>query len=87
MQCRSHCGACCTAPSISSPTPKHPHGKAAGLPCLHLMDDLRCELFGQASRPAVCGGLQPSMEMCGENREQAMFYLTQLEVATAPHIV
>ncbi|MCB5195451.1 YkgJ family cysteine cluster protein [Deefgea salmonis] len=84
MQCRAYCGACCIAPSISSPTPKHPQGKAAGEACLHLLADFRCELFGLESRPAVCAGLQPSLEMCGENTPQAMFYLTQLEIATAP---
>jgi hypothetical protein len=28
--------------------------------------------------------LQPSAEMCGETREQAMHWLTTLELATAP---
>ncbi|HLV28200.1 MAG TPA: YkgJ family cysteine cluster protein, partial [Burkholderiaceae bacterium] len=29
MDCRPHCGACCTAPSISSPIPGMPQGKPA----------------------------------------------------------
>jgi len=38
----------------------------------------------QPERPAVCGGLQPSSEMCGDSREQAMRWLDELERATAP---
>ncbi|MGU7695722.1 YkgJ family cysteine cluster protein, partial [Escherichia coli] len=29
MECRPDCGACCTAPSISSPIPGMPDGKPA----------------------------------------------------------
>jgi len=74
--CRPGCGACCIAPSIST------LGKPAGMPCPHLTDDLRCALFGCPERPACCGGLQPSTEMCGDNREQALAFLAALEVAT-----
>jgi len=80
--CRPHCGACCTAPSISSALPGLPHGKAAGVPCPHLDDTLRCRLFGQPERPAVCGSLQPSQEMCGPDQAHAMFWLSALEQAT-----
>jgi hypothetical protein len=82
MNCRPGCAACCTAPSISSPMPGLPHGKPAGMPCPHLDDDLRCKLFGLPERPAVCGSLQPHAEMCGGSREQAMTWLTALELAT-----
>lgn len=61
-----------------------PQGKPAGVPCVQLDEDLRCRIFGQPQRPAVCGGLQPSPEMCGPDRGQAMLWLTQLEQATAP---
>jgi len=84
MNCRPACAACCTAPSISTPMPGLPQGKPAGLPCPHLDAELRCRLFGLPERPAVCGSLQPSAEMCGDNREQAMLWLGQLEGATAP---
>lgn len=84
MSCRPGCAACCIAPSISSPMPGLPNGKPAGMPCPHLDADLRCRLFGQPERPAVCGSLPPSHEMCGETREQALLYLLQLEQATAP---
>jgi uncharacterized protein len=84
LSCRPGCAACCIAPSISSPLPGLLHGKPAGLPCPHLDADLRCRLFGRPERPAVCGSLSPSAEMCGETREQAMFYLETLEQATQP---
>lgn len=84
MNCRPSCAACCIAPSITSPLPGMPHGKPAGVPCVQLDDELRCKVFGQPQRPAFCGGLQPSAEMCGESREQAMLWLTRLEQATKP---
>lgn len=82
--CRSGCGACCIAPSISSPMPKMPHGKKAGERCLHLLPDLRCELFGLPERPAVCVSLRPEPMMCGRTREEAMSFLMALELATSP---
>ena len=86
LSCRPGCAACCIAPSISSPMPGLPNGKPAGLPCLHLDAEWRCRLFGQPERPAVCGSLAPSREMCGETREQAMVYLQRLEQATTPSL-
>ena len=82
MNCRPGCAACCIAPSISSPLPGLSHGKPAGVACPHLDAELRCRLFGQPERPAVCGSLQPSAEMCGDTREQALRWLTDLEMAT-----
>jgi Fe-S-cluster containining protein len=84
MDCRPDCGACCTAPSISSPIPGMPNGKPAGVRCIQLMADQRCAIFGQPGRPACCGGLQPSTEMCGSTRGAAMVWLDRLEAATAP---
>ncbi|MDO9449176.1 MAG: YkgJ family cysteine cluster protein [Rugosibacter sp.] len=78
MDCRPGCGACCIVPSISS------LNKPANVPCQHLTADYRCVIFGLPLRPACCGGLQPSFEMCGDTREAALIWLTQLEVATAP---
>jgi hypothetical protein len=82
--CRVGCGACCIAPSISSPMPGLPNGKPAGMPCPHLDEALRCRLFGRPERPAVCGSLQPSAEMCGSTREHALHFLQRLEQATQP---
>ncbi|MBS1199191.1 MAG: hypothetical protein H6R18_2976 [Proteobacteria bacterium] len=78
MDCRPYCGACCIAPSISS------LNKPAGEACRHLDAELRCAIFGQPQRPACCGGLQPSPEMCGESRAQALHWLANLEAATRP---
>lgn len=64
-----------------------PQGKPAGVRCLHLTDDQRCDLFGDPRRPVVCGTLQPRIEMCGDNREQALIYLTRLERMTQPDVV
>ena len=36
MECRIGCGACCIAPSISSPIPGMPDGKPAGVRCVQL---------------------------------------------------
>ena len=61
-----------------------PQGKPAGVRCVQLDDAERCRIFGQADRPAVCGQLMPSAEMCGSDRGQAMQWLAQLEAATRP---
>lgn len=61
-----------------------PDGKPAGVPCVQLDADMRCRLFGRPERPAFCGGLQPSREMCGASRAQAMLWLDQLEALTRP---
>ena len=84
MDCRRHCGACCTAPSISSPIPGMPQGKPAGVRCVQLDDNDRCQLFGDPRRPRVCASLQPNLTMCGSSREEAMRILTALEISTAP---
>ena len=59
-----------------------PAGKPAGVRCIQLLPDNGCAIFGQAERPACCGGLQPSEEMCGTSREQALQWLDRLERAT-----
>lgn len=61
-----------------------PNGKPAGVPCVQLDEELRCKVFGQPQRPAFCGGLQPSAEMCGDSRAEAMVWLSRLERATQP---
>ncbi|RBJ41140.1 YkgJ family cysteine cluster protein, partial [Xanthomonas oryzae pv. oryzae] len=45
---------------------------------------LGCRLFGSPLRPAVCGNLRPSLEMCGTSRKQALSMLAALERATQP---
>ncbi|PZQ15417.1 MAG: zinc/iron-chelating domain-containing protein [Rhodanobacter denitrificans] len=84
MDCRAGCGACCIAPSISSPIPGMPHGKPAGVRCIQLTADNRCAIFGRPERPAVCSRLRPSASMCGTDTTQALAYLQALDVATRP---
>lgn len=84
MECRIGCGACCIAPSISSPIPGMPQGKPAGVRCIQLSPDNRCLLFGRPERPSVCQRLQPSLEMCRETAAEALQFLTTLELATRP---
>lgn len=82
MDCRLGCGACCIAPSISSPIPGMPEGKPAGVRCVQLTHDNRCRIYHQ--RPAVCKRLRPSREMCGATTEDALRYLAILEHKTKP---
>lgn len=84
MDCRVGCGACCIAPSISSPLPGMPAGKPAGVRCIQLTDDNRCQIFGQPERPAICVRLRPTEEMCGTSASEAFIYLTDLEILTRP---
>ena len=84
MECRPDCGACCIAPSISSPIPGMPQGKPANTRCVQLADDFKCKIFTSPLRPKVCSGLQPSREMCFSHRDDAITYLIALESATAP---
>lgn len=82
MECRVGCGACCVAPSISTPIPGMPEGKPAGVRCVQLTEENRCRLFGSPERPAVCSSLRPSEEMCGHDAEQAYANLIRLERLT-----
>lgn len=84
MDCRPGCGACCIAPSITSPIPGMAGGKPAGVACLHLRPDMSCAIFGRADRPAFCAGLKPAPDMCGQTRDQAIAWLDRLEAATRP---
>ena len=86
LACRLGCGACCTAPSISSTIPGMPNGKPAGVRCIQLDDTNKCLIFGAPERPAVCGSLQPSVEMCGGSQVHAMLFLSELERLTAATI-
>jgi hypothetical protein len=87
MECRAGCGACCIAPSISSPIPGMPDGKPAGVRCVQLTDDYRCAIFGKPERPEVCRRLRPSPSMCCANRDEAMAMLAALERATHPNAI
>ncbi len=82
MNCRIGCGACCIAPSISSPIPGMPQGKPAGVRCIQLTEDNKCKLFGDDRRPRVCKSLTPSLEMCGTDESHAFDYWKTLESLT-----
>ena len=84
LQCRPRCGACCIAPSITSPIPGMPQGKPAGVPCVQLDEDYRCRIFADPARPAVCAGLAPASDMCGHDHQHALQWLSTLENATRP---
>jgi hypothetical protein len=84
MNCRPGCGACCIAPSISSPIPGMPFGKPAGVRCAQLTAENQCLLFGLPERPSVCVSLRPSHEMCGGGSGEAMAWLAAMERATSP---
>jgi hypothetical protein len=82
MQCRTDCGACCIAISIHQPFYGMPNGKPAGVPCVHLSSAMRCGVFGDKRRPALCAAFMPEAQYCGENREQALVHLALLEIQT-----
>jgi len=63
-----------------------PQGKPAGVRCIQLDNENRCRLFGRPERPAVCADLQPSPEMCGDDRAQALRWLGHLENITRPDL-
>lgn len=83
MDCRKGCGACCIAPSISSPIPGMPAGKPAGQRCVQLDLNNLCSLFGRPERPAVCSAFGADPEVCGDTREEAILLLGWWEQATA----
>lgn len=89
MECRKNCGACCIAPSISSKIPgmdmtfdtrtNKKVGKPAGVRCIHLTEDFRCAIFTHPDRPEVCDRFKAEPEICGENRQEALTILFDLE--------
>ncbi|RXJ73587.1 hypothetical protein CS022_08790 [Veronia nyctiphanis] len=82
VECRLGCGACCIAPSISSPIPGMPDGKPAGVRCVQLNEKNLCNLFGKPERPEVCGQFKPDTAICGQSNRAAMASLTELEILT-----
>jgi uncharacterized protein len=84
MDCRIGCGACCIAPSISSPLPGMSNGKPAGVRCVNLSQEGRCQVWGTPEYPEVCRRFRPDAAVCGETREEALTLLAALEQATRP---
>ncbi|MTI12919.1 YkgJ family cysteine cluster protein [Sansalvadorimonas verongulae] len=83
MGCRPGCGACCIAPSISSPIPGMPDGKPAGVRCVQLDERNLCKLFGQPGRPAVCSAFDADLLTCGNSEDEAMLLIQDLEQMTS----
>jgi uncharacterized protein len=84
VECRAGCGACCIAPSIARPFYGMPGGKPAGVPCVHLAENMSCELFGDPRRPALCDAFIAEPAVCGNSREAALVNITELEKRSEP---
>lgn len=84
MDCRIGCGACCIAPSISSPLPGMPYGKPAGVRCVNLDAENRCRVWGTPDYPEVCRGFRPMKDVCGQTRDEALALIAALEKRTEP---
>ncbi len=82
VECRLGCGACCIAPSISSPIPGMPQGKPAGVRCVQLSDENLCLIFGRADRPDVCSDFKATADVCGGSNDEALWIITSLETQT-----
>lgn len=80
--CRQGCGACCIAPSISSPIPGMPHGKPSGTQCIHLTEDMLCGIYNSPLRPAVCSNFSFDPLVCGRDKLEAIEIFTKLETST-----
>ena len=78
MDCRENCGACCIALSISSPIPGMPDGKEAGVRCIHLREDYKCDIYYRKDYPKVCSGFNAEKEFCGSSQKEAMKILGSL---------
>lgn len=85
LQCRPQCGACCIAPSIVNPIPGMPEGKPAGVKCVNLdPHSLRCRIWNTPEYPEVCKSFAPCPSVCGDNRQDALDIITDLEGLTLP---
>ena len=84
MHCRTHCGACCVAPSINQAFHGMPEGKPAGVPCVHLDEHMACRIFGDPRRPALCDEFKAEHAVCGDCREQALIIIEELELMSSP---
>ncbi len=83
MNCRIGCGACCIAPSISSPIPGMPNGKPAGERCVQLDLNNLCKIFDLPERPEVCSLFHADIDVCGTSNAEAIRLLGWLEHSTA----
>ena len=78
-ECRPDCAACCIVISISAPIPGMPNGKKAGQRCIHLSEDLLCQIYDHPDKPEVCTSFRYDKQVCGNNAEEAFSNLKLLE--------
>jgi len=85
MKCRIGCGACCIAPTITSPLPNMPDGKPSGVACVNLDTvTLTCRIWGQENYPEFCASYRACEEICGSTKEQALKNIYYLDELTRP---
>lgn len=53
-------------------------GKPAGVRCVHLMNDYRCAIYNDPTKPKACNGFTAEPDFCGGSREEAMRILGSL---------
>jgi hypothetical protein len=62
-------------------------GKPGGVSCPHLTSDYKCDIFYSPERPGVCAGFTPEHPFCGNNRDEAIEILAQLQgLSTWKHL-
>ena len=54
------------------------NGKPAGVRCIHLNDDFRCDIYYSPEKPKVCDDFKAEQQFCGSDREEAMRILSSL---------
>jgi hypothetical protein len=55
-----------------------PGGKPAGVKCIHLLDDFRCDIYDDPGKPKVCDDFKAEPEFCGYDQEDALRILYSL---------
>jgi hypothetical protein len=61
-----------------------PEGKPAGGRCVNLDPErFLCRIWETENYPDVCRRFQAEPAVCGDNREQALQFITELELSTA----
>jgi uncharacterized protein len=58
--------------------PGYSEGKPAGVSCMHLLNDFRCAIYDDESKPKVCSDFMAEPDFCGSNREEALKILFSL---------
>lgn len=57
-------------------------GKPAGVRCVHLTDDYKCDIYTSPEKPAVCDNFKAEEAFCGNSREEALKILLSLSDPT-----